>query len=85
MSDAPIVVGTDGSSTANRAVDKAGELAAALGVPLHVVMSYKSAIASASLAIDGGVVIDPVTLDEESCSHAESVLLRARNAWMASG
>jgi nucleotide-binding universal stress UspA family protein len=76
MSDAPIVVGTDRSSTASRAVDKAGELAAALGAPLHLVMSYKSANASASL-IDGGVVIDPVTLDEGSSSHAESVLLRA--------
>lgn len=37
MSGDPIVVGTDGSSTATLAVDKAGELAAALGAPVHVV------------------------------------------------
>ena len=37
MSGNPIVVGTDGSPTANLAVDKAGELAKALGAPVHVV------------------------------------------------
>jgi nucleotide-binding universal stress UspA family protein len=37
MSSHPIVAGTDGSSTANVAVDKAGELALALGAPVHVV------------------------------------------------
>lgn len=37
MSGDPIVVGTDGSPTAQLAVDKAGELAEALDVPVHVV------------------------------------------------
>jgi nucleotide-binding universal stress UspA family protein len=37
MSTPPIVAGTDGSSTASLAVDKAGELAQALGAPVHVV------------------------------------------------
>jgi nucleotide-binding universal stress UspA family protein len=37
MSRDPIVAGTDGSPTAKRAVDKAGELAQALGAPVHVV------------------------------------------------
>src|SRR5579862_4036926 len=37
MSKDPIVVGTDGSPTAGLAVDKAGELAQALGAPVHVV------------------------------------------------
>lgn len=36
MSTDAIVVGTDGSSTAKLAVDKAGELAQALGAPVHV-------------------------------------------------
>src|SRR3974390_900715 len=36
MAGPPIVVGTDGSATASKAVEKAGELAAALGVPLPV-------------------------------------------------
>lgn len=37
MSKDPIVVGTDGSATANIALDKAGELGQALGTPVHVV------------------------------------------------
>ena len=37
MSQDPIVVGTDGSPRAELAVDKAGELAQALGVLVHVV------------------------------------------------
>jgi nucleotide-binding universal stress UspA family protein len=37
MSQDPIVVGTDGSDTANLAVDGAAELAEALGAPVHVV------------------------------------------------
>ena len=35
-----IVVGTDGSETAERAVDRAGMLARALGVTVHVVSGY---------------------------------------------
>lgn len=37
MSEDPIIVGTDGSATAALAVDKAGELAQALGAPVHIV------------------------------------------------
>jgi nucleotide-binding universal stress UspA family protein len=37
MSTHPIIAGTDGSPRAERAVDKAGELAHALGAPVHVV------------------------------------------------
>jgi nucleotide-binding universal stress UspA family protein len=37
MSRDPIVVGTDGEPRAELAVDKAGELAKALGAPIHVV------------------------------------------------
>lgn len=43
MSSDPIVVGTDGSASAELAVDRAAELAKALGVPLHVVMVLESA------------------------------------------
>ncbi len=39
MSEA-IVVGTDGSETASRAVDEAGRLAKALGATLHIVSAY---------------------------------------------
>jgi nucleotide-binding universal stress UspA family protein len=37
-----IVVGTDGSETSDRAVDRAGVLAGALGVSVHVVSGYKA-------------------------------------------
>ena len=77
MSGEPIVVGTDGSSTADRAVDKAGELAAAFGAPLHVVMTYRAALNSAALAVASGVVVDPVSLDEGASTHADSVVRRA--------
>jgi nucleotide-binding universal stress UspA family protein len=36
----PIVVGTDGSETAERAVDRAGVIARALGATVHVVGGY---------------------------------------------
>jgi nucleotide-binding universal stress UspA family protein len=77
MPTAPIVVGTDGSITADRAVDKAGELAAALGAPLHVIMSYKTLTSSAALGIAGGIVVDPVAVDAGLRSHAEGVVARA--------
>lgn len=41
MARGPIVVGTDGSERAERAVDRAGELAKSLAVNVHVVSSYK--------------------------------------------
>jgi nucleotide-binding universal stress UspA family protein len=43
MSSDPIVVGTDGSASAELAVDRAGELASALDVSLHVVTVLASA------------------------------------------
>jgi len=39
-----IVVGTDGSATAQNAVDQAGELAKSLGAVVHVVSSYSGAV-----------------------------------------
>jgi nucleotide-binding universal stress UspA family protein len=77
MPNAPIVVGTDGSVTADRAVDKAGELAAALGAPLHVIMSYRTVTSSTALALAGGVAVDPVVADAQMRSHAEGVVARA--------
>ena len=85
MAGQPIVVGTDGSATADRAVEKAGELAAALGVPLHVVMSYKLVTSSASLAAAGGVTIDPGVANEGASAQAESVVARAADGLRESG
>jgi nucleotide-binding universal stress UspA family protein len=85
MAGEPIVVGTDGSATADRAVDKAGELAAALGAPLHVVMCYKIVTSGASLAAASGMVIDPVAANEGTNSHAESVVARTAERLRDSG
>jgi nucleotide-binding universal stress UspA family protein len=85
MSGQPIVVGTDGSSTADKAVDKAAELAAALGTSLHVVMSYKDVTSSASLAAAGGVVIDPVTANEGASAYAERVVARVADRLQDAG
>jgi nucleotide-binding universal stress UspA family protein len=60
MSIDPIVAGTDGSATAEVAVDKAAELARALGARVHVVAAYSSAssgawMAAAAMAVPGFV------------------------------
>ena len=85
MAGQPIVVGTDGSAAADRAVAQAAELAAAFEVPLHVVMSYKLVTSSASLAAAGGVTIDPGVANEGASSHAESVVARAADGLRESG
>jgi nucleotide-binding universal stress UspA family protein len=43
MAKGSIVVGTDGSERAERAVDRAGELARALGVKVNIVSAYSEA------------------------------------------
>jgi nucleotide-binding universal stress UspA family protein len=85
MAGQPIVVGTDGTATAAVAVNKAGELAAALEVPLHVVMSYKLVTSSASFAAAGGVGFDPAVVNEGSSSHAESIVARAAEGLREAG
>lgn len=40
MPKGPILVGTDGSERAERAVERAGQLAKALGVKVHIVSAY---------------------------------------------
>ena len=46
-----IVVGTDGSETAERAVREAAGLAKAFAVPLHVVSAYRTTTPVASMAM----------------------------------
>jgi nucleotide-binding universal stress UspA family protein len=75
VSSEPIVVGTDGSPTADRAVAKAGELAGALGATVHLVMSY-STVNTGGLAIAAGVPVDPGEANESARSHADAVLNR---------
>src|ERR1022692_3258348 len=73
-----IVVGTDGSQTADRAVEKACQLARALGTMVHVVMSYNPGTSGAWMAAAGGIATDPHASEREARKHAEEVLERAR-------
>jgi nucleotide-binding universal stress UspA family protein len=47
-----IVVGTDGSETSERAVDRAGALAGALGVSVHVMSGYKASASQMARSSD---------------------------------
>jgi nucleotide-binding universal stress UspA family protein len=84
MSTAPIVVGTDGSATATRAVERAGTIASALGAPLHVVMCCESHNNAAWMAAAGGMAM---TVDggEQDRADAERVVSRARQALAQAG
>lgn len=81
----PIVAGTDGSVTAERAVDRAGELARALGAHVHVVTSYASISTGAMLAAAGGVTLTDVPSDEDAHSRAQAIVARSRDRLAAEG
>jgi nucleotide-binding universal stress UspA family protein len=69
-----IVVGTDGSERAARAVEQAAALAKTCGATLHVVNAFKGmegAIAGAMAA--GSLVASPPALDRESKEEAEAL------------
>ena len=78
MEVAPIVVGTDGSATAERAVDKASELAAALGAELHLVTAFDSGVNAAWLAAPGAIAAPIVGVAEIAQERAEQVLSRTK-------
>jgi len=74
-----IVVGTDGSSTADKAIDAAGDIARLCGAELHVVTAYRP-VRSAVLAgvgAMGGAVPAPAWLGDDERVAAEEVVRRA--------
>jgi nucleotide-binding universal stress UspA family protein len=74
-----IVVGTDGSSTADKAVDVAGELGKLCDAEVHVVTAYRP-VRSAVLAgvgAMGGTVPAPAWLGDDERVAAEEVVRRA--------
>lgn len=76
MSNGPIVAGTDGSATAEVAVDTAAELARALGARVHVVSAYSPGLLGASMAAAAGVAVPPI--DENNARHvAQEIVDRA--------
>jgi nucleotide-binding universal stress UspA family protein len=85
VSIASIVAGTDGSESAERAVAKAGELAAALDATLHIVMSYSDSQRVSAMASIGGMVVDVVGLDEEARTRAEAIVSESRSRLATTG
>ena len=65
MSTDPIVAGTDGSATAELAVDRAAELARVLGARVHVVTAYSFGSAGTWMGATAGMGM-PVVADDES-------------------
>jgi len=79
-----IVVGTDGSDTASRAVDAAARLAGGFGARLHVVSAYRSApvvLAGAGMAPLGaaGTLQGAADLAEEATKLLEGIAAGLRD------
>lgn len=80
MSRDPIIVGTDGSASAQLAVDRAGELAQALGASVHVVSAYAPTLAGAWMAAAGGVAVPELATEAaQAQARAEQIVARARD------
>jgi len=75
----PIVAGTDGSPSAQLAVDRAGELAKALETTVHVVSAHSSASAGEWMAAAGGVAVAERADVEQGQQAAEKIVAEARN------
>jgi len=69
-----IVVGTDGSPTANEAVRHAASLAKATGATLHIVHAFQPTPAMASIGIDAGAAALAAGSAEEAERQARAVL-----------
>lgn len=76
-----IVVGTDGSPTAEKAVERAGELAKALGARAHVVSAYEPS----SVKIGGGFEVSRAQWMVSPGITVDSVLERALGLLRVSG
>ena len=80
-----IVAGTDGSATAEKAVDRAGQLALAMGATVHLVISYKDPSASAWMATAGGFAVGEAFSDADVRSEAERIVNRSRERLESNG
>lgn len=79
MAEGPIVVGTDGSERAERAVARAGELAKSLGVKVHVVSGYsEGADATVVAPVARGIPVAQVGEETEQRTRARHYADRAQ-------
>ena len=74
-----VVVGTDGSGTADRAVETAAELARQWGAPLHIVTGFRSG--TAGMAAAAGAPFGEAAADGFAKDAAEQVTENAATAW----
>jgi nucleotide-binding universal stress UspA family protein len=82
MTYSRILVGTDGSDTANEAVQAAAELARQLGAELHVVTAYRSS--SPGMGTASGAGLGDLGAGEALRSEAaKEVARKAVDAWGA--
>src|SRR6476620_6355338 len=72
-----IVVGTDGSESAQSAVSTAIELAELSGARLTVVTAYRSVRALALIAAGGSAAIDLREAEDQQRAEAEELLVHA--------
>lgn len=84
ISSDPIVAGTDGSTSAELAVDRAGELGSALDACVHVVSAYPSVSAGEWMAAAGGVAVVERS-DPERAQIAETIVANSRDRLTARG
>jgi len=80
-----MVAGTDGSASADRAVDYAGKLALALGATVHVVNCYRDTSAASWMSAAGGFPVAEPISDEDARIRAEEVVTQARDRLIARG
>jgi nucleotide-binding universal stress UspA family protein len=73
-----IVVGTDGSQRAERAVQRAGELATALGVPVHVVSGYTGGSDGLRMTTVGELAVAEIQVEDEKRIRAQHSVSRAQ-------
>jgi len=73
-----IVVGTDGSERAERAVDRAGELGHSLGVKVHVVSSYSIGSGAVPMAGRARGLSEADFTEEVNRTHAEQCVDHAQ-------
>jgi nucleotide-binding universal stress UspA family protein len=74
--EGPIVVGTDGSERADRAVDRAGELARVLQVKVHVVSGYRGSSGLEMASARGFAAVD-IQGEDQARTRAEHAVGRA--------
>lgn len=76
-----VVVGTDGSATADKAVEAAARLARDWGAPLHIVTAYSSSGGGGMGAASGAAMVDSGQSRGFHREAAEQVAQKAADTW----